>query len=587
MYPMIGAIIALLIILALVFVLFIRSRITGKQLEELLKVNKAMEEEALTASRYKSAFLANMSHELRTPLNVVIGLTDLLLEETQQSDTVINNLQKISSAGNTLLSIVNDILDISKIESGKFTIMPEKYHMSSLLNDVITLVTMRLHERPITFRLNIGDDLPNVIYGDNLRVKQIFNNLLSNAIKHTNAGTIDLTVNCETNSIDIWMEIIVKDTGIGIREEDMDKLFMDYYQVDSRANRRIEGTGLGLPITKRLVEMMDGEVTAESVYGKGSSFRVRIRQGFVNDDTIGSLVADSLRKFNYSDEKRIASKKLERINLSHARVLVVDDMQTNLDVATGLLHKYKMQVDCVTNGQDAVERIRCGKPHYDAIFMDHMMPGMDGIEASDKIRALKTEYARRIPIIALTANAIHGAINIFYKHDFQDFISKPIDIMQMDQVIRKWLPADRIKEHRRTADLPAESGPENAGTVKFDIPGLDIDKGLALYDNDTDFYISALRSYVNNIPDVLDKIRHVSNETLQDYAINVHGLKSANANIGAETIRKTVLNLEALAKSGYLEGVLLDNDNFIKNTEIIIADISTWLNAYDEKHVKP
>ena len=401
---------------------------------------KAMEEAAQTASQSKSVFLANMSHELRTPLNVVIGLTDLTLEESNLPEHISENLYKIGSAGGTLLSIVNDILDFSKIEAGKLNLIPADYYLPGLLNDVITLITTRLKENPIKFILNISEELPCRLYGDDLRVKQIFNNLLSNAFKYTHTGTIELTVNSVIDGEkDVWLEITVKDTGVGIREEDLRKIFLDYSQVEAQTNRKIEGTGLGLSITKRLVEMMDGEITVESDYGKGSVFRVSIRQEFIDKTPIGPKIAENLCGFRCTKDKRVISQKLVRPDLSYARVLVVDDMQTNLDVAEGLLLKYKLGVDCLTSGQEAVERIREGQPVYNAVFIDHMMPEMNGIEAADAIRAIDTEYARKIPIIALTANAIQGTESVFYAHGFQAFLTKPIDIMLLNSIICKWI----------------------------------------------------------------------------------------------------------------------------------------------------
>ncbi|MCL2293808.1 MAG: ATP-binding protein [Spirochaetes bacterium] len=405
-------------------------------------------DDAEAANRAKTSFLANMSHELRTPLNVIIGLTNLSLEEKELTRSVLENLQKINNAGSTLLGIVNDILDFSKIETGKLTLTPSKYHLSTLLNDVVTMVVMRLDEKPVVFRLNISDNLPNNLFGDDLRVKQIFNNLLSNALKYTHAGKIELTVDCiKDGEKAVWMEIAVSDTGTGIREEDMKKIFFDYYQAETKINRKVPGTGLGLPITKKLAELMDGEITAESEYGKGTLFRVRIRQLLAGNTTIGYDAAESLRKFQYAEDTRaVANKQLVRPDLSFARVLVVDDMQTNLDVAAGLLRKYKMQIDCVLSGQEAIELIRRGEPVYNAIFMDHMMPVMNGIEAADAIRSLDTEYAQKIPIIALTANAIHGTADIFFAHGFQAFISKPVNIMRLDSVIRKWICRELPKE---------------------------------------------------------------------------------------------------------------------------------------------
>jgi len=547
---------------------------------------KEMEEEAKAASVAKSSFLANMSHELRTPLNVVIGLTELILEE-EMTENLRLNLIKISNAGTTLLSIVNDILDFSKIESGKLSLSPVEYYTASLLNDIITLVITRLGEKPITFRLNIKDDLPNKLNGDDLRVKQIFTNLLTNAVKYTREGSIELSVNCARDGNAVWMDVAVSDTGMGIPKDDIGSLFLDYYQVAANSNRNIEGTGLGLPITKRLVEMMDGQISVESEYGKGSTFHFRIKQGFVNDMQLGADVSEKLRTFCYSDDKRIIGRKLVRINLSYARVLVVDDMQTNLDVASGILRKYQMQVDVLSNGPAAIDRVREGKPVYNAIFMDHMMPGMDGIETVDKIRALGTEYAKTVPIIALTANAIQGTDKMFYAHDFQAFITKPIDIMEMDSVLRKWVYGSKHGDESVLNDSVTEEAGENEEDIVIEIPGVDTKKGLSLYAGETDIYLPLLRSYITNTPGALEKLRSVSAENLSDYVITVHGLKGTSAGIGAETVRAQALELENLSRSGYLQSVLSKNDKLIADTETVVANIKEWLKDYDSINTKP
>jgi signal transduction histidine kinase/CheY-like chemotaxis protein len=534
---------------------------------------KEMEEEVMAASRAKSSFLANMSHELRTPLNVVIGLTDLILEDDSLDEHVTSNLVKISSAGTTLLSIVNDILDFSKIESGKLTLSPVEYYVSSLLNDIITLVITRLGEKPVKFHLDIGDDLPNKLFGDDLRVKQVLTNLLTNAVKYTREGSITLSVKCAREGETVWMDVAVSDTGMGIPKEDVGNLFLDYYQVAADFNRHIEGTGLGLPITKRLVEMMDGEIGVESEQGKGSTFSFRVRQGFVNEKILGPDVSDKLRNFCYDEDKRIVTKKLVRVNLSYARVLVVDDMETNLDVASGLLRNYKMEVDCLTSGEAAIDRIREGAPVYNAIFMDHMMPGMDGIEAADRIRALGTEYAKKVPIIALTANAIQGTDKVFYEHGFQAFITKPIDVMEMDTVLRKWV-RDKNREEVPLADEPSDAGVQ----IKIQIPGVNSEKGLSLYAGETKVYLPLLRSYVSTTPEILEKLRTVSAETLPDYVITVHGLKGTSAGIGAEAVREEALNLENLSRVGDLQAVLSLNGKLIADAEAVVANIKAWLN---------
>jgi len=431
--------IVVLIVIVVIFIIF------NFFISRLIRPLRKSMVEADEANHAKSAFLANMSHEMRTPMNVVVGLADLMLEDDDMTDNVKKSIKRISTAGNTLLGLINDILDISKIEAGKLELTPVEYELPSLLNDIITLNMIRVEEKPITFVLDIDDNLPYSLYGDDLRVKQIINNLLSNAFKYTQRGTVMLSMSCGREDMNVRMSICIMDTGIGIREEDQKKLFTEYSQVDTKANRRIEGTGLGLSITKMLVEHMHGEISVESKYGMGTTFRLFIRQGFVSDKVIGAEIGENLRNFRYSDIRKRVHDKLVRPNLSYACVLVVDDMQTNLDVATGMLKKYKMRVDCVTSGVEAINRIRIKEPLYDAIFMDHMMPVMDGIEAAEKIRALGTKYAMTIPIIALTANAIEGNEQMFLSRNFQAFIPKPINIMKLDSIVQRWV-RDKTRE---------------------------------------------------------------------------------------------------------------------------------------------
>ena len=559
---------------------------TQEQLVDALEATEVAE----AASKAKSGFLANMSHEFRTSLNVIIGLANLQLEDDDTPESVKENLHKINSASATLLSIINDILDISKIESGKFTLAPVEYHMASLLNDTAILITSRIGVKPVIFNLDIKEDLPSRLYGDDLRVKQILLNLLSNSIKYTNSGFIELCVNCvREGDSDVWMEITVKDTGIGINSEDLKKLFSDYNQVDTQANRKVEGTGLGLAITKKLVESMDGTITVESIYGVGSAFRVRIRQGFVEDaPPIGPIVVQNLRNLRYGENKRNFVSHLIRPDLSYAKVLVVDDMQTNLNVSAGLMRKYKMQVDCVTSGQAAVDSVKRAEPVYNAIFMDHMMPGMDGIEATAKIRALGTEYAKTIPIIALTANVIAGTEDMFYEHGFQAYIAKPIDIMRLDSIIQRWIKNNQndnllytTPDSMSISDTPASDSLLEEQNIE--IPGLDTNKGIASCNGDYSIYLSVLRAYVDDIFDVLDRIRDVSEDTLSVYTTTVHGIKGSSAIIGAEKIREAAANLELMGKNGDITGILAHNEDFLKETASLLSNIKDWLIEYDDK----
>jgi signal transduction histidine kinase len=434
------------------------------------KKKKASEEamnayaEAENASIAKSRFIANMNHEMRTPMNAIVGLTDLMLEEDGIPATIKETFEKISTAGNTLMGLINDVLDISKVEAGRLELIPVQYDVASLLNDVITLNVIRAEDKPVIFKLDIEGEVPCNLFGDDLRIKQILNNLLSNAFKYTKKGSITLIVKCHTDKerdnayqnsapstslsapyYPIWLSFCIRDTGIGIRKGDLEKLFSDYNQIDTSANREIRGTGLGLSITKKFVELMDGNISVESEYGKGSTFRVSIQQGFVSDQFLDKETIENLSCFHYADKKNKAGKKLERPDLSYARVLVVDDFSANLDVAVGMLRKYKMQVDCVMNGQDAIDCISIGIPVYDAVFMDHMMPGMDGIEATVKIRNLGTVYAKNIPVIALTANAVAGNEQMFLENGFNAFLPKPFTVMNLDSIVQRWV-RDKSRE---------------------------------------------------------------------------------------------------------------------------------------------
>jgi len=398
------------------------------------------------ANRAKSVFLSNMSHEMRTPMNVVVGLTNLMLEDSEIPAKIKENLKKIGIAGNTLIGLINDVMDISKIEAGKLDLMLTQYDVPSLINDIIVLNMIRLEDKPIAFYLDIKGDLPYSLYGDDLRIKQILNNILSNAFKYTQNGSVTLGISSISKSPDnVWLSVYVNDTGVGIKKEDIAKLFTDYSQVDTRSNRNVQGAGLGLSITKKLVELMNGEITVESEHDKGTTFRLRILQGVVNEKTIGEEIAANLRNFCYKDTAKRTHEKLVRPDMSYAKVLVVDDMPTNLDVAAGMLRKYKMQVDCAKTGKEAVELIAGKKTIYNAIFMDHMMPEMDGMEATKKIRALGTEYSDKIPIIALTANAIAGNEKMFLENGFNAFLPKPINMMTLDSIVQN-LIRDKSRE---------------------------------------------------------------------------------------------------------------------------------------------
>jgi len=536
----------------------------------------ALKAEAEESSKSKSTFLATMSHEMRTPLNAVIGLSELTLDGKISGEEK-ENIEKVYTAGMVLLGIINDILDISKIESGKFELNPVEYSLPSLINDTITLNTMRIEEKPISFKLFIEETLPSELYGDDLRIKQIFNNILSNAFKYTKAGIVEWHISWDRNGDDIWLTSSVKDSGIGIRKEDMEKLFHNYSQVDIKSHRKIEGTGLGLSLTKHMVEMMGGNIIVDSEYGKGSTFTIRIKQGYVNDIPIGSTVVEKLKNFKFIDEKHQQHARLVRLPLPYARVLVVDDVEPNLVVVKGILKPYGMQVDCVTSGKDAITQIKKGIK-YNAVFMDHMMPEMDGIEATRIIRSgIDNEIARTVPIIALTANAIRGNEEMFLHAGFQAFLSKPIDINVMDAVIRQWV-RDKTQEGDQSAsESVIELRTEGGKKSMKEIPGINMEKVMEQLGDDEEILELTLQSFVDNTPSVLDKVRNFSEEKVADYVITVHGVKGICRNICAEEIASLAANLEQAGKSGDIDFIKRNNDAFIGVVEKLIVDIKAWL----------
>ena len=550
-------------------------------------------EEAVASTQAKTHFLANMSHEMRTPLNVIIGLSDLTIGAGRLHGEDAENLGKIYSSGMTLLGIINDILDLSKIESGKFDIIPVEYDLPNLINDTVTVSSVYIGSKSVEIRLHIDPDLPSTLVGDDLRLKQIFNNILSNAFKYTKEGYVDWTVSCERDGGSVWLVSTVRDTGIGIRPEDLKKLFSAYNQVDPKSNRRVEGTGLGLSLAKRLAEMMDGNIAVESEYGKGSVFTVRLRQGFVNGATIGTEVAGKLQNFSFFEHKLDLSTKLIRVSIPYARVLVVDDVAANLDVARGLMKPYDMQVDCVTNGAVAVKLIREEKVRYNAIFMDHMMPDMDGIEVTRIIRQeIGTKYAKNIPIIALTANAIVGNKAMFLRNGFTAYLSKPIDIVALDVAINRWV-RDKDLERKLNMGLPKtggtnqKSGAAQGNISQWEINGLNVKKSIEYFGGDTGSFIDVLKSYVMNTPPLLERIQTINREDMDNYKVIVHGIKSSSRSIGAEKTGSQAEALEHAAATGDFEFVSGNNGDFVRSAESLIGNISSFLENLEKENSKP
>jgi len=412
-----------------------------------------LQQAAEAADRSKSEFLATMSHEIRTPMNAVIGLSQVELQNaTQLPESTRNNIALIYQSGSHLLGIISDLLDISKIEAGGFELIPVEYETPSFISHTIDLNLVRIGSKPIKFILEISPDFPLKLIGDELRVKRILNNLLSNAIKYTNEGTVTLTAenkqipsNQDSAQQDAALiRYTVRDTGIGIRAEDMEKLFTQYKRLDIKTNRKTEGTGLGLSIAKQLTRMMGGNITVESEYGRGSVFSVEILQRIEDYQPIGEETAEALRNFNYSDKKQPAVHSRLIGAFSGKKVLVVDDLPINLHVAKDMLEPYGLLVDTALSGGKAIEKVKQNK--YDLILMDHMMNEMDGIETLSELRKLD---GFDTPVIILTANAMRGMKEYYLGYGFADYLAKPIIMQALDEILEKWMETKEKRKEKK------------------------------------------------------------------------------------------------------------------------------------------
>jgi signal transduction histidine kinase/CheY-like chemotaxis protein/HPt (histidine-containing phosphotransfer) domain-containing protein len=640
--------------------------------------------EAEAANRTKSNFLASMSHEIRTPMNAISGMAELLMRRDLPEDAR-GEVQDIKSAASNLISIINDILDLSKIEAGKMELIPVKYMLSSLVNDTINIIRMRLTEKPVRFFTNIDGHIPNNLVGDEIRLRQILLNLLSNAAKYTDKGHVSLSITVQKRENErVWLEINVTDSGKGMKPEDVEKLFGAFVQVDTKKNRGIEGTGLGLAITKKLCEAMDGSINVESEYGKGSVFKVIIPQGYDSDaafavveepekkkvliydgrtvyvqsvcwslenmgvpytmtETLDDFAAALAReewfyvfsgvglydrikplldKVDFPDGKKPSlalmveweneaniphvrfislpvqslsianllngktdsldyfisqSSGLIRFTYPTARLLIVDDIATNLKVAEGLMSPYHARIDTTLTGARSVELVKQNK--YDIVFMDHMMPGMDGVEATAAIRAWEAELEKKgkdakqtkVPIIALTANAVSGMKEMFLEKGFNDFLAKPIDISKLDEMLDRWIP----KEKREKRSEQLDTAPKNLGAGT--IPGVDIEKGISMTGGTMALYRQVIDLFRKDAEERISLLQTApESAVLPEFITQVHALKSASASIGAGEISAKAAELEAAGKTANLDFIRENLPGFAQGLAKLIVDIQDW-----------
>ena len=509
---------------------------------------------AMNANASKSKFLATVSHEIRTPMNAIIGFSEIeLLREEIPSETK-DTFRKIHNSGYMLLGIINDILDLSKIETGKFEIVPVKYDTASLINDTVQLNLMRVGSKPIEFMLNVAENLPAKLFGDELRIKQVLNNLISNAIKYTKEGNVKFSIVFEPRDKEtINLVITVSDTGQGMTKEQVSHLFDEYSRFNMELNRTIEGTGLGMSITQRLVEMMDGKITVESEPGKGSVFTVHISQKLIDSEELGKELAENLQNFHYSGESQLREIQKIREYMPYGSVLVVDDVETNLSVARGLMAPYGLKIELVGSGVKALEKIKEGNV-YDIVFMDHMMPEMDGIETTKKIR--EAGYTK--PIIALTANAVAGQAKVFLENGFDDFISKPIDIRQLSKVLKTWIRDKAPPEVVEEAKRQQSTAKEIIHQTKTDLLGI---------------FAKDAKKVLPVIEDTLKNITKATEEDLRQFTIKVHAMKSALANIDEHEASKLAAELEKAGKEQNKNAIETETSAFLAKLKDIITKI--------------
>lgn len=553
-------------------------------LDDMLKVIMVKKDEANQAVKTKSEFLSNMSHEIRTPINAILGMNEMIAKESKE-DKVLEYSDNIQNAGKLLLSIINDILDYSKVESGRMDLVLVEYQVSSLINDVINLFRKRIEEKELNFQLEVNKDIPNVLYGDEVRIRQIIANIMSNAVKYTDSGTVTFDVDYDkTDEDNLMLCVKVKDTGRGIRQEDIESLYDTFRRVDQENNRNIEGTGLGLAITKRFVDMMGGTIDVESEYNEGSVFTVRIPQSIRKATPMGDFKSQ-FQKSNLVDRE---SKK--HYIAPDAKVLVVDDNDMNLAVVKGLLKETKIQITAVKSGKACIEYVR--KNHYDVILLDHMMPGLNGIDTLRKIQ--EENIAPDTPVIALTANAVSGAREMYFDYGFHDYLAKPISGDKLEKTMLHWLPDEKVhpvtKEEKVVLEsfkgTPAVKKSSTMASAKDPLETvLDIETAMTYSANGMEGVMTNLHLYMDNVENTRNNLwLTYKEEAYKEYGIYAHALKSNSTTVGAIALAELAKAMELAGGSEDGNYIKVHHEQMMQLYDSVVQTIAEALEKYESEH---
>ena len=533
---------------------------------------------AEAANKSKSQFLSNMSHEIRTPINAILGMNEMILRESED-ENILEYAENIRSAGNSLLGIVNDILDFSKIEVGKMDIIPVEYSLSSLLNDLVHMVQKRAEDKDLTFHIEADENLPSELFGDEIRIKQVITNILTNAVKYTEKGGVTFKVGFKKISDDeILLCVKIKDTGIGIKEEDIKKLFSAFERIEEKRNRTIEGTGLGMNITQRLLEMMGTALQVASVYGEGSEFSFELPQKVVNSHPIGNFAE------TYRNSLAQHKKYKEKFTAPDAKILVVDDTVMNLTVVKGLLKQTKIRIDTVESGYECLKCVTMKK--YDIIFLDHRMPGIDGIETLKQMKTLEGNLNLDTPVISLTANAISGARKIYIDAGFQDYLTKPIDSGKLEDMLINYLPDDKVIFRENDAD-DDDGEEEKIPAWLKDVAGIDVNEGIE-HCGGVEAYLDALTVFAQSVTAGAKEIAEFYRQNdIKNYTVKVHALKSSARVIGANELSERAKRLEDAGNAGYVDEIKKFTDGLLELYISFADKLSPLIKVEDNDEDKP